>query len=443
MPLLPTRISRLLMLVSSLVWVTGTAWGQALSQTKDEISYRIREGDSLMGLGRRYFVSPDSYKTVQRHNSLSNPDSLRVGKMIVIPTSVLRYTRLEARVIAYTGHASIGRNGRADPVSLQTKLSEGAVVETAEDGYLTLQLANGSKISLPSNSRLRVARMRTYLLTGGTDLDFMVERGRTETSATPLRDNRSRFRMRTPVAVSAVRGTVFRIGYDGPNTPSLTEVVEGTVAVNLNATAAQTSLPTGFGAAGSADGRLKREELLPPPEFVSPASLQRGRDVAFAFRPDPGAVGYHVQVAQDREFVDVVTSARSTTPQVNLGQLAAGKYFVRAMAIAPSGLEGMPQTQAFERRLESLVARRLPGASRSWQLDWDLGESSGTFFRLQLFDGSHPETPVIDEPGLTTSGMRVQGLPTGKYTWRVGQSRITDGKIQQSWTRFESFTVEK
>lgn len=86
MPLSPTRISRLLMLVSSLVWVTGTAWAQALSQTNDEISYRIREGDSLMGLGRRYFVSPDSYKIAERLNSLSNPDSLRVGNMIVIPT---------------------------------------------------------------------------------------------------------------------------------------------------------------------------------------------------------------------------------------------------------------------------------------------------------------------------------------------------------------------
>ncbi len=396
-----------------------------------------------MGLGRRYFVSPDSYKIVERMNSLSNPDSLRVGATIVIPTSVLRYTRLEARVIAYTGHASVIRDGRAGPVSLQTKLGEGAVIETAQDGYLTLQLTNGSKISLPSNSRLRISRMRTYLLTGGADLDFLLERGRTETSATPLRDNRSRFRMRTPVAVSAVRGTVFRIGYDGPNTPSLTEVVEGTVAVNLNATAVQTSLPKGFGAAGSPNGKLKREELLLPPEFVSPATLQRGRDVTFAFRPDPGAVGYHVQVAQDREFVDVVTSARSTTPQVNLGQLAAGKYFVRAMAIAPSGLEGMPQAQAFERLIESLIARKLPGAGRSWQFDWDFGASARLIYRLQLFHDSDPEIPVIDEPGLTSSGMRVQGLPAGRYSWRVGYSRTTDGKTQQSWSRLETFTVEK
>ena len=54
-------------------------------------------------------------------------------------------------------------------------------------------------------------RLRKYLLTGGSDIDLYVEQGRAETAAAPIKDSNSRFRMRTPTAVSAVRGTVFRI----------------------------------------------------------------------------------------------------------------------------------------------------------------------------------------------------------------------------------------
>ena len=443
MALLLRRISRFLLLACCLGQLGASAHAQALSSTRDEISYRVRPGDSLIGLGRKYFVSPESYKQVQRLNALQNPDELRVGATIVIPTSVLRYTRLEARIIAFKGRASATRDARSETVSLQTRLSEGAIIETAADGYLTMQLANGSKIAIPSNSRMRITRLRTYLLSGGADLDFMVERGRSEINATPLRDNRSRFRMRTPVAVSAVRGTVFRIGYDGADSPTLTEVVEGNVAVNLNASAAQTSLATGFGAAGSSSGKLQKEALLPPPEFVQPGGVQRVRDVSFALRANPAAVGYHVQIARDRGFVDIVTAGRSPTPQVNLGPLPPGSYFARATAIAPSGLEGLPQTQAFERKLEALTAHRLPGGGRRWQLEWDLGSTDRAVFRLQVFAAADPALPIIDEPGLSGNSMTVQGLPEGKYTWRVGELRTIDGKVQQYWTQPESFIAER
>jgi hypothetical protein len=443
MTVLLKRISLVLGLAGLLVGASGPGRAQAISPSKDEITYRIRAGDSLIALSRKYFVSPDSYKAVERLNGLTDPDSLRIGSTIVIPTGLLKFTRLEAIVIAFKGSASVASGPRSALVTLQTRLSEGALIETGADGFLTMQLANGSKISLPSNSRLRIARMRTYLLTGGADLDFLVERGRSETTATPLRDSRSRFRMRTPVAVSAVRGTVFRIGYDGPDAPSLTEVVEGNVAVSLATTGAQTNLPGGFGAAGSPDGQLKREELLPPPQFAAGFAQQRGRTVAFALEPDVGAVGYLVQVAKDRAFIDLVGSASAVQPSVALGDLPAGNYFVRAMAIAPSGLIGMPRTLPFERKLRSLIAQQVLGAAQRWQLDWDLGDGGVGTYRVQVFSADQPNVPIIDEPALTANALTVQGLPTGTYTWRVGQMQPIAGQLQETWTEPERFTVGK
>ena len=436
-------IRHLAVLLAAALLTCGPAHAQALSSSKDEIAYRVRPGDTLLGLGERYFVSKDSYLRVARVNGLADPNRLRVGSTILIPTAVLRFSRPEAKIIAFTGRASIASAGQLRPVAMHERLLEGAIVETAENGYVTLQLANGSRISLPSKSRMRIARMRTHLLTGGADLDFVVERGRTETSATPLPDDRSRFRMRTPVAISAVRGTVFRVGYEGPGSASLTEVVEGTVAVNLGATGAQTTLPRGFGAAGLPGGNLKREELLSPPEYEPGSEYQRAREVAFALKPQPGAVGYLIQIARDAEFSDLVGAARSAEPTIVFGALPTGHYYVRAMAIAPSGLIGMPRTAPFERNLQSLTARRTGRANGNWLLEWDLGQSAGNVYHLQLFEVGNRAVPIIDEPGLKSRSMTIQGLPAGKYEWRVGVSRAQGGTIQETWTGVETFTVVK
>ncbi|MEY4269256.1 MAG: hypothetical protein RLZZ58_472, partial [Pseudomonadota bacterium] len=177
------------------------------------------------------------------------------------------------------------------------------------------------------------------------------------------------------------------------------------------------------------------------PRFVDPGGTQRGRGVAFALEADPGAVGYHVQIARDRDFVDVVASARAADPKVDFGPLTAGRYFVRAMAVAPSGLEGLPQVESFVRQVQALDAQPGLGTARNVQLSWSLGGDADARYRLQLFDLARPDLPVIDELSLTGEALGVQNLAAGRYEWRVGQIRAHDGKIDVDWTPRESFTV--
>ena len=428
-----------LLLIAPSVSITPLS-AQELSRDKDEIIYTIRDGDTLIGLGQKYFVSPTAYQQVERANGLTNANRLRVGSKIRIPTNLLKFSRLSATVISVRGAASVIRAGRSIPLELRGKVAEGDIVETGVDGYLTLQLEGGSRMALPSNARVRVVRLRTYLLTRGTDTDFAIERGQTETTVVPLRDNRSRFRMRTPVAISAVRGTVFRIGYDGPDA-SLTEVVEGNVVVNLDGRTATTALPGGFGAAASSSGRVNKEELLPPPAFARPGEVQSQSSVGFVLIPSEGAVGYHVEVAKDAAFVEIVKGARSSTPLVDLGALPDGTYWVRAMAIAPSGLEGLPQKQQFSRKLQSLRSSPTNGANGSTKFQWDLGD--GTLVRFQLFDGSGSQVPLIDEPSLSVKELSVSGLARGTYSWRIGQVRSGQGRYIEVWTPLEQLVIDK
>ena len=92
-------IRHLAVLLAAALLTCGPAHAQALSSSKDEIAYRVRPGDTLLGLGERYFVSKDSYLRVARVNGLADPNRLRVGSTILIPTAVLRFSRPEAKLV--------------------------------------------------------------------------------------------------------------------------------------------------------------------------------------------------------------------------------------------------------------------------------------------------------------------------------------------------------
>jgi hypothetical protein len=414
---------------------------QTLSRDKDEVHYVIKGGDTLIGLAQRYMVSKDAYRDVQQLNAITDPYRLQIGSTLVIPVGLLRFTALDASVISLNGRATFTRGRRVQSLAIGSKLREGDIVETLVDGIITLRLSNGSRMAIPSNARIRLVRMRSYALTQGTDTDVAVERGRTETAVTPLKDDRSRFRMRTPIAISAVRGTTFRIGYDGPDAASLTEVVEGKVTVNLAAGDAALLLPQGYGASADARGNLRQEALLPPPMFQPASANQISRDVMVALEPSAGAAAYHVQIARDPAFDEIIADARDTSTRFTLGSLPDGRYWARATAIAPSGLEGMPQVLAIERALESLRATDMGDARRTVRFEWalrDLGE-----VRFQLFDQSAQGKPIVDQPVASAREIFVAGLPKGTYTWRIGRIENAEGKPAENWTSFETLRIER
>ena len=320
-------------------------------------------------------------------------------------------------------------------------MTEGQTLSTGAPGFLTITIAGGSNVSIPSRSRVKIARLRKYLLTGGSDIDLFVERGRAETNAAPVKDANSRFLMRTPTAVSAVRGTVFRIGYDGPDSSSLTEVVEGAVAVDSGANA-PALVPTGFGAALPKTGRLLQEELLPAPKVTNAGNVQADDIVTFSLSPIPGAKGYHTQIARDAGFLEIFAETVSNGPSATFNSVPDGSYFVRSMAIANSGLEGLANPFGFRRRLTKIGAAPAGGsANDTFRINWVKQGGGNAVYRFQLYSDADPKIPMIDEPGLETLGISLTNLPPGRYNWRVGMRQSSPEGVIETWSRPQNFTI--
>lgn len=423
---------------------SGGAQGAAGGAVSDGIvSYRVERGDNLYGLARSYFTRQSDFAIVQRMNRIADPYRIPVGTWLRIPVGLLRGEALEARVLAVRGTVSIGAAGGTGMGSARPAVGmvvrSGAVLETGADGFVSLTLSNGSQVSLPTRSRVRIVAMRRILLTDGVDFDIAVDAGKFETQATPLSAGKGQFRLRTPRAVSAIRGTVLRVGFESGAGQSLTEVLEGSVAVQ-GAAGQAAIVPKGSGAVVSASGGVKTEALLAAPELDDPTKILMDPVVAFQVRPLAGARAYHVQVAADAGFGDVVAEATAADTTVVLPALGNGRWFARVSAIAASGLEGEAQVYSIRRVQAGLDAGAEQDADRL-KFKWSGTGEGQRLYRFQMAKGDAKALPIVDEPGLSSNELSVSGIDDGVYYWRVGLRQYEGGDVVENWLPFQKLTV--
>lgn len=424
---------KLLAAAMALGLCTGSV--HAAPAADDTFVYTVKLSDTLYALSREYLIRPDAWRELQAANRVRIPRQMPVGYRLAIPRKLLKFTPVAMRVQTFSGPVSVA----GAEMRKGLELAEGSVITTGANGFVVISGADGSRVALPSNTRVRIGQARRYLLLQATDIELQVDRGKAEVQAAKQSPD-SRFRVRTPVAVTAVRGTVFRAGYSEAAGSSASETIEGEVAVA--AAKAQLALPAGFGAAASAKGDLAKEALLPAPVLADPAKVQTEALVALDFKPVDAAQAYRVQVARDAGFLDVIGEVQGLQPRAAFDGIRNGTYFVRAAGFSAAGLQGLEEAYSFRRQRIGLAADAgqsgLPDGFRfAWQ-----SEGEGTsLFRFQLFAAGDGNLPVVDEPALTRPEMTVTRLDPGAYRWRVGVIQTTPEGSAEVWLPFQKLTV--
>ena len=421
----------------ALAVLPGTGKAQDVGST----THVMRAGDTLHGLAARWLVRPAAAAEVQRTNRIVHDRRIPIGTPIHIPRRLLKSVPVALRIAAFSGPVSHGSGGRMVPASAGAVLSEGSEVATGAGGFVTLATPDGSRLSLPSNSRVRLAASRRYLIDGAVDFDVEVLSGKAEAKAAPQKPG-SGFRLRTPVAVTAVRGTGFRVGWTGEQGTSLTEVTEGEVGVSTPA--ASLGLPAGFGVAARAGESLSRETLLPAPDAVDPGKVQTEEGLRFTLRPVAGARSYRLRIGRDAGMIDVLAEAESAEPVIDLPGIGNGTFFLSATATAQSGLEGMAQAWSFRRQRLGVAAdagaSAIPGGLR---FNWLASGEGRMSHRFQLFPAAGGGAALVDRPGLAEPGLTLANLAPGAYRWRVGVTSVTPEGAAEVWTPFQTLTISR
>ncbi|MEE9432930.1 MAG: FecR domain-containing protein [Sphingorhabdus sp.] len=401
------------------------------------ISYRFKRGDTLIGIANRYFRKPGLYRIVQRRNRISDAKRIRVGRTIRISRSFLKFRRSQARLVSVRGRVlRSGRVAKGGDV-----IREGASLSTAASSFVSLALEDGSTISLPSNSSMRIRRLRRYVLGGSLDYDFAVSRGGVRSKVSPKRSRDDRYRVRSPRAVSAVRGTDFQTRYDEAANRDYAEVIEGGLEVGM-ADNHKVAVESGNGLAVNSSGQFAIETLRPAPDLQNPGRTQSAPLVKFAAAPASGSAGQRYTLAADAGFTDMIADAKVNGQTASFSDIPNGNYFIRVRAISETGMEGLPATFAFKRRLNSVKASA-GAADDGFAFKWSAVGGGVQRYHFQLFKDSKDSAALIDEVGIEENRIAISDLSPGEYYWRVGVVQYLDGEAATSWTSFEKITLSQ
>lgn len=411
------------------------------ARSSDTLVYQVKRGDTLIALANAYFSSERHVRSVQRLNRIRNPRRIPVGMQLKIPRNVLRYDLVPLEIRSFSGPVRTVVGGRSGNAAMGAQLGEGDEISTGANGFVSLSGVDGARVSLPSNSRARIISAKRYLLLGAIDIEVRMLAGRSNVTA-PKLDRGERFRVGTPVAVTAVRGTEFRVAHDPESGLGAAEVTEGLVSVTSGEAAVDT--PAGFGVAASAAGVSEPEQLLPAPDMIDAGRTQTGAELEFSIDPVAGASGYRTQIARDASFLEIIGEAITDSPSVRFAEIDDGRLFVRSRGVASSRIEGLSQAYSFRRkRLGVSGSVESGGEDDPYKFVWRTEGEGQSYQAVQIWQEGAEGRMVVDEIGLVDSAILISELEPGVYHWRVGTLQVDDGEIIKVWGAPQKLTVSE
>jgi len=386
-----------------------------------DTSYIVKPGDTLMSIASEQLAGgAKDYRRLAAHNGLKDANVIAPGTTLRIPAAWLKRQAATTRVIAVSGDVKAGERA----LKVGDTVAEGEQVASGPAGYATLEFADRSVLRIRPESRVTVEAHKSAPTL--TEFETRLRLGAGAIEATVAKQRAQDFRVRTPTANMAVRGTEWRVR--ASETITQTEVTEGRVAV-AGDKGKEVVLVAGFGTVvRQGEAPARPVQLLGAPDLSRVPELQERPAVHIAFPALPGASGYRVVAALDREMRNVVVEADVTRPVVRIVDLRDGEYFYAVRGVGALGLEGREAQARFR-----LKARPLPpdpqapagGASLPpgpVEFTWENGEEAASF-RFQLATDERFGTLLIDRAELAERRLRAEKLEPGRYWWRVASTR--------------------
>lgn len=310
---------------------------------EDYWEYTFRPGDSLWKIAEKYTTSINNWGELLRINSIEDAEdrTLLPGTRISIPVSMLKLQPAPALVVAVNGAPYVVRaDGEQAKLTVGIELYNGDRVVTGDRQSLRMQFADKSELQVLPNSEVVLDKLSQFEQTGMVDTRIRLNSGRVNTWVEKQKPG-NRYEIKTPAAITAVRGTNFRLSSDDSQI-SRTEVTEGFVAVSAGDS--EKDIEDGFGIVAEQDKPLPDPiKLLPPPRISDNLSVDKSK-LQVSWMNLAGAESYRYQLATDEKFDQVTIYGSTRENEIRLDELLPGQYFLRVRGVDQYKLEGMDST---------------------------------------------------------------------------------------------------
>ena len=308
--------------------------------------YTFRPGDTIWDLCLKYTNQRGCWQKLPPLNGVKNDRYIKPGFVLTFPAEWLKEIPKPVAVTFVDGEAFVLPMGSQTPIAINEgdQLGIGAKLTTGEKGNLNLKFADGSTLQMEPNSELSLDTLSSFDGYGVVDSRLRLNQGAVKTRVVKRRPA-SRFRITTPSAVAAVRGTEYRVSsIDGPTPIMRGEVFEGLVDVNTDQN--KQAVPAGFGITAKKGEALKAPKpLLPAPAFVNDGTPKL-LPISVQWQNLDGAVSYQLELLENNEADELIIRHAISDTQFEITELEVGCYKTRLRAIDSDELQGLASEQA-------------------------------------------------------------------------------------------------
>jgi len=397
--------------------------------------YTVRPGDNLWNIAEEHLTSREYWKKLQILNQIADPERLPPGMKLRLPVPWLKRLPTTAKVVSVRGRvqALVAATGQTiELVSAQT-LETGDAIRTGPESNVTLEFGDGSRVLVQANSTLDLKSLSTHGETNVVDTFLHLLQGRVESQVIPRPEAGSRYKISTPLAVSAVRGTHYRLGMDPGAEAARTEVLAGGVA--FQGKKEVRLVGKGLGALAEAGKPVSLPSpLLPPPSTSTLPPVLTRVPIQLNLPASKGVRAYRVQIASDQRFESLLFDGVSAPPAVRGPDLPDGEYVLRLRGIDAKGLEGRDAYHPFR-----LHARPEPPfliqpahdsavLEASLRFEWAEPERA-VAYHLQVAGDDSFNPPLLDIADLSKPQWTPdRPLEPKRYYWRVAVRDSTGKK---------------
>ncbi len=438
-PLLQSARSALLTAIALLILPTPSV--------AEDWLHTVRPGDSFWTICAELVEEPLCWQKLPGHNpEVGDPRQLPPGSQVKIPVEWLKAPPVPAAVEFVRGEAFLERrSGQRKRVQPGTQLRDGENYLSARnpdlnripllageqlymgdriitsDGSVLLRFADDSSFLVRANSELVLERLSAHGQTGMIDTHMRLNRGSGRAKVNS-RNGKSRYRISTPAAIAAARGTEFSISADGSvngvGGVLRNEVLEGVVEVS--AAGASQAVGAGYGTIAE-NGKAP----LPPVKLLAAPELEIAESIDLPFTLNWSAVEnaqkYLLDVYSGETTEQLLRASSTDKLQAHFNDLPAGTYTFVVRAVDSIGLKGLPAQQSVKATVAlatpNLVAENILVQGSQVSISWPEVEYAESYIVQVSHDRSF--TDIVEEVSVESNSTMLS-LPEGKqYFTRV------------------------
>ena len=408
------------------------------------IPIKVEKNICLIKLARKFCNRPQDWVEIASLNKLKPPYKIKSNSYLQVPLRLLNIEIVALKVENLTGKAYVLTEDHQKKWLREGDIVlPGNVVVTKEESQMDLVLPRGRRITVKPNAILEIVYV-IRLADGSLKAGFLLEKGRLFNIIQEKLPPGDTFEIKTPVALTGVRGTRFRVKLTQEDA-SIIESLHGVVSVA--ASGKEIALPEGKGSIVKKGSPPTRPLTLPPPPAKPEIkTLYRLLPVVVKTRKEAYS-RLHITLLKDGGQERFVTE-RFVKPgeEVSFAKLEDAHYVLFMTGIDERGLESPPANPFF------FQVRTVPAAPiisqphkgfetwrKSVKVEWLKVEGAASYRVLLAKDAQF--STVIADTEVRQPTYLAENLKPGTYYFKVA-SKAGDG-FQSLFSNVLSWKVLK